>query len=337
MINVAIALMERGWVPDALVRWGIRRLCAQRLEECAGMPGIDVFVAAMDRAEIAPVPRKANEQHYEVPPEFFGLTLGPHRKYSCCYWPDGCQSLDQAEEHALQATCDRAELADGMDILELGCGWGSLSLWMAERYPGARITAVSNSAPQRGYIEAEARRRGLPNLTVLTHDMNAFRAPGRYHRIVSVEMFEHMRNYRELLGRIAEWLVDGGKLFLHVFCHRRFAYEFLPEGDDNWMGRYFFTGGIMPSEDLLPRFQERFALEEQWRWSGEHYRKTAEAWLDNQDRRRGEVLAVLEWAYGKDAPLWFERWRVFWMSCAELWGYAGGNEWLVAHYRFRKR
>ncbi|MBM3737228.1 MAG: class I SAM-dependent methyltransferase [Acidobacteria bacterium] len=336
LLTAGIEAMELGWLPDPAIRWGIRRLCAQRLRES----GHDTagFASRMRQGDVAPVPHKANEQHYELPPEFFGYVLGRHRKYSCCLWEPGCATLDGAEEAALRATCDRADLGNGMDILELGCGWGSLSLWMAEHYPGSRITAVSNSAPQRLYIESEARRRGLPNLHVITADMNRFEPPGQYHRVVSVEMFEHMRNYKELLRRIHHWTHPGARLFLHVFCHARIAYEFLPEGEDNWMGKYFFTGGIMPSEDLLPQFQDHFALRQQWRWSGIHYQKTAEAWLANQDRNRDRILPVLERTYGADqAARWFQRWRVFWMSCAELWGYAGGEEWLVAHYLFDRR
>jgi cyclopropane-fatty-acyl-phospholipid synthase len=337
-LGFGIKLMERGMVPDALVRLGIRRLCADRLKEEAARGDVAEFAAAMARAEVAPVPEKANQQHYEVPAEFFGYVLGRHRKYSSCYWPEGCQTLEEAERRSLELTCEHAGLADGQEVLELGCGWGSLSLWIAENYPASRITALSNSAPQRRHIEREAERRGLDNLCVITDDMNRFAAPGLYDRVVSVEMFEHMRNYAELLRRIRSWLEPDGRLFIHIFCHRRFAYPFETEGEDNWMGRYFFTGGIMPSENLLWHFQDDFRLTGQWRWDGTHYQKTSEAWLENLDRHRGEIWPILTATYGKgEEQRWFQRWRVFFLSCAELFGYRHGSEWQVSHYLMEPR
>jgi cyclopropane-fatty-acyl-phospholipid synthase len=237
----------------------------------------------------------------------------------------------------LELFCRRAGVEDGMDILELGCGWGSLTLWMAERYPKACITAVSNSRPQREFILGRCRERSLGNVTIITADMNHFTTDLRFDRILSVEMFEHMRNYELLQRRIASWMKPEAKLFVHIFCHREYAYAFEAEGPDNWMGRYFFTGGIMPSYDLLLCFQDALVIEDRWRLSGKHYQRTAEHWLCNMDRRRSEIMPVLEAAYGKkDAALWFQRWRIFFMACAELWGFRGGEEWLVAHYLFRK-
>ena len=337
-LGFGIRMVERGAMPDAAIRWGIRRLCAERLEEEAARTDVAAFAAEMARAEVAPVPEKANEQHYELPPEFFGLVLGRHRKYSSCFWPEGCTSLDEAEANALRITCERAELADGQDILELGCGWGSLTLWMAAQYPSSRVTAVSNSAPQRRYIEAEAARRGLRNVCVITADMNGFQAPGQYDRVVSVEMFEHMRNYAELLGRIRTWLRPDGKLFIHIFTHQRYAYRYETAGEHNWMGRYFFTGGIMPSENLLWHFPEHFQLSGQWRWDGTHYQKTAEAWLENLDVHRAEIRPILTMAYGVgEERRWYQRWRVFFLSCAELFGYRRGGEWGVSHYLLEPR
>jgi cyclopropane-fatty-acyl-phospholipid synthase len=334
---------EQGRVPDAVIRAGIRRLCRQRLKDIgasdieASALQMEAFIAAMNAGPVAPVPELANEQHYEVPPEFFDAVLGAHRKYSCCYWDNSVEDLDQAEAAALRISCERAGIQDGMAVLDLGCGWGSLSLWIARNYPGCAITAVSNSAPQRRFIEAEAARDGLDNLTVITADMNEFEAPARYDRIVSVEMFEHMRNYRELFGRVHDWLKPGGRFFMHIFCHRSTPYEFVDEGDADWMSRHFFSGGIMPSDDLPLRFQERLHLVERQRWNGVHYERTANAWLENMDARRAEILPILERTYGREqAAKWFQRWRIFFMACAELFGLHDGREWYVAHYVFQR-
>jgi len=342
-LATAIDWTERGYVPDVLIRAGIRRLHAKRLrmEEAGDGEGeaarLERFIAGMRRGPVAPVPEKAKEQHYELPPEFFVQVLGKRLKYSCCYWPEGFTRLDAAEEAALEATCSRAGIENGMEVLELGCGWGSASLWIAERYPECRVTAVSNSVPQRLFIEGRAKGSGLNNIRAITADMNEFAIDQRFDRVVSVEMFEHMRNYEALMRRIAGWLKPGGKLLVHVFCHRRYAYAFETEGADNWMGRHFFTGGIMPSEELLLHFQEDVELEERWRWNGIHYQKTSEAWLSNLDARREGVLAVLRETYGEDGyRRWFMRWRLFFLAVAELFGYQGGEEWGVSQYVFRK-
>jgi cyclopropane-fatty-acyl-phospholipid synthase len=332
--SFAIGLAERGLIPDQALRWGIGRLCAERLAgERARGESSARFAERMRRGPVAPVPEKANEQHYEAPPEFFRLALGPRLKYSCCWWGDGAADLAQAEQDALRITAERAELADGQRILELGCGWGSLSLWMAERFPNARIVSVSNSAPQRRFIEERAVARSLSNLRVVTADMNSFETQERFDRVVSVEMFEHMRNYEDLLARVARWLEPHGKLFVHIFCHRRYAYEFTTEGAAEWMGRHFFTGGIMPSLDIFEHFGRDLRVARQWTWDGSHYARTAEAWLANADANRAAILAEFAAAYGEDeARRMFERWRIFFLACAGLWGYAGGAEWLVGHY-----
>jgi cyclopropane-fatty-acyl-phospholipid synthase len=337
-------LAERGWFPDPLVRRGIRSMCASRLRderrkrsgnEAAHAAGL---LAQMRSGPLAIGTDDANEQHYEVPAEFFALMLGPHRKYSACYWPSADSILAEAEEAALRLTCERAELVDGMRILELGCGWGSLSLWMAEHYPSAAITAVSNSHSQRAYIEEQCARRGFDNLTVVTCDLNAFRPEETFDRVVSVEMFEHMRNYQELMSRISRWLVPDGKLFVHIFCHRAYAYFYEPSGPSDWMAREFFTGGTMPSDDLLLEFQDDMQLEERWRINGNHYRRTLEAWLENLDKQRSEALKILSRVYGAtDSALRLQRWRMFLLACSELFSYGGGDEWYVAHYRFRRR
>lgn len=340
-----VQLAERGLAPDALLRLGIRRLCAQRLrEERAGgaEASWERFRGLLEELSHSPLAihtDAANAQHYELPPQFFELCLGKRLKYSSCYYPLGSESLEQAEEAMLSLYGRRAQLADGQDILELGCGWGSLTLWMAERYPNARITAVSNSRPQREHILARCRERGLGNVQVITCDVNRLAlAPAAFDRVVSVEMFEHVRNYQRLLEHIAGWLRQDGKLFVHIFCHRELMYPFESAGGDNWMGRHFFTGGLMPAADTFLHFQQHMLVEQQWRLPGTHYQRTANAWLARQDAQREQVLRVLAEAYGKQAaPLWHQRWRMFWMACAELFGYDHGNQWMVGHYLFARR
>ena len=338
--RIGIAAAERGVIPDTVVRMAIRRLCVQRLKDCrsrfdpaAGHP----FLPALFSGPIALVPERANQQHYELPPEFFGLVLGPHRKYSCCQFSSGDELLADAEAAALRSTCGHAQLFDGQSVLELGCGWGSLSLWMAEKYPRSAITAISNSAAQRVWIQGEAERRGLANLRVLTADINEF-SPGslQFDRVVSVEMFEHIRNYDLLLTRIREWLKPEGRLFVHHFCHRQFLYPFEELGTTDWMASNFFSGGLMPSRDLLHNFPNRFTLEAQWVWNGDHYRRTVDAWLNNLDARREEVRSVLRSQYGADdADRWLQRWRMFFLAVSELFGFRGGNEWFVTHCRLK--
>lgn len=340
----AIDWAERGFLPDPAIRQGIRRLLAQRLDELqAGAPEAaarqaEQFMREMRDAPIAPVPELANAQHYEVPAAFFAEVLGPQRKYSCSYWPAGVTSLEAAETAALAVTCEHAGLADGMEILELGCGWGSLTLWMAAHYPASRITAVSNSRSQRAYIEAEAAARGFGNVAVITADANAFDTDRRFDRIVSVEMFEHMRNWPRLFGRVAGWLHSDGRFFMHVFCHRSVPYAFVDAGPGDWMSRYFFSGGMMPSDELPARFQDDLRLLHRWRWDGRHYQQTANAWLERMDSRRASVWPILVATYGEEnAATWWMRWRIFFMACAELFGYHGGREWWVSHYLFDRR
>ncbi len=339
-----IDLAERGLIPDSLLRLGIRRLCRQRLRD----EHADDSVAAWQRfrrmrdelrqSPLAIETEAANRQHYEVPARFFELCLGRRLKYSSAYYADATTTLDEAEVAMLKLYGERAMLADGQRILELGCGWGSLTLWMAEQYPNARITGVSNSNSQREHILSQARQRGLANVEIQTCDVNTLDLSQRFDRIVSIEMFEHMRNYAGLLAKVARWLKDDGRLFVHIFCHRELMYPFETDGDDNWMGRHFFTGGLMPAADTLLHFQDDLLLEDQWRESGRHYERTANHWLANQDAHAAEVLAVLSATYGAgEARRWAQRWRMFWMACAELFGYRGGNEWMVAHYRFRRR
>lgn len=341
MPTYALRLAEAGRLPDWLLRIGIRHLLRARLEQ-AVPDGVDAqagavrrMLRAMDASAIAPAAATANRQHYEVPAAFFELVMGRHLKYSCCWYERGDEPLDTAEAAMLALSCQRAEIDDGMRILELGCGWGSLSLWMAQHYPASRITAVSNSRTQKAFIDERARARGLGNLRVITADMNGFDIDARFDRVVSVEMFERMRNWRALIAGVARWLDSGGKLFMHVFCHRTVPYLFEDEGEDDWMSRHFFTGGIMPSAALALHFQQQMHIERVDHVSGRHYQRTCEAWLANLDRRSGEALDVLASAADPAPPrVQLARWRLFFLAGSELFGYRGGNEWFVSHYRF---
>ena len=336
LITGAIRTVENLPVPDSVLRFGVQSLIRTRERSLKPDPQVDrAFADDMRRRAIALHTDAANEQHYEVPQEFFGLTLGPHRKYSCCYYATGNETLEEAEEAALTITADRAGLADGQRILELGCGWGSLTLFMAARYPNASITAVSHSASQRRYIEQTAQVRGLSNVRVITCDMNAFRPEGTFDRVVSVEMFEHMSNWDALLSKVRGALEPNGRLFIHVFSHRATPYRFDHTDPSDWIGRYFFTGGIMPSDGLIQQFSDLVEVEEEWRWSGIHYARTATQWIENLDRNQAEIDPILQRVYGSKAALWKRRWRLFFLATEGLFGHANGEEWGVKHYRLR--
>ena len=343
MISKLIELAEKGIIPDYFIRQGIVRNCENRLnnENVSNIEKVSFkkqsWIQQMKESPIALVPEKANEQHYEVPPAFFENVLGKHLKYSSGYWPDGVNSLDESEESMLELSFERAQLTDGDSILELGCGWGSLTCFMASKLPNSKITAVSNSKDQKEHILNRCKNQGLDNIEVITADMNDFETKDKYDRVVSIEMFEHMRNYKKLLSKISSWLNDDGKLFIHIFTHQSVVYPFENQGEADWMAREFFSGGMMPSHDLLLHFQDDLIIDDVWSMSGTHYEKTSLAWVNKMDANKDSIMKIFLKTYGDDAKLWFQRWRIFFMSCEKLFGYNNGSEWGVSHYRFNKR
>jgi cyclopropane-fatty-acyl-phospholipid synthase len=336
-VSRIIGTAERVPLPDLIIRAAVQRLCSRTATRLASGSAVSdaIFADAMAARAIAEYTDETNAQHYEVPAAFFGRVLGPNWKYSSCFYKEPKSTLQEAEEEALRQTVAHADLADGQSILELGCGWGSLSLWMARQFPHSEVTAVSNSNTQREYIEREAAARGLKNLRVVTADMNAFDPARQFDRIVSVEMFEHIMNWRELMTRVRSWLAPDGRFFMHIFTHRSGAYLFDRADGEGWIAQHFFTGGVMPSHHLIRQYQDLFEIEKEWRWSGTHYQRTALDWLGNFDRNRDEIEAVLRNVYGNDTNLWMRRWRRFFLATAGLFGYADGSEWGVSHYRMR--
>jgi cyclopropane-fatty-acyl-phospholipid synthase len=333
-----INIVDKGIIPDSLIRIKIRSLLKQRLKEENKNFDINKLVDELKNSPIAISTESANEQHYELPAPFFQKVLGRYLKYSCGYWDKNIKTLNESEKAMLEKTIERAELRDGQDILELGCGWGSLSLYMASKFSNSQITVVSNSHSQREFICNEAMKRGLNNLSVITADMNDFTTNEKFDRVVSVEMFEHMRNYEELLRRINGFLKPTGKLFVHIFSHTKLAYKFEIKDASDWMSKYFFTGGIMPSENLFDHFQEHLNIEKRWHMNGQHYQNTAEAWLNNMDLQKDDILEIFKNTYGQnESRRWWVYWRIFFMACAELWGFNRGTEWSISHYLFSKR
>jgi cyclopropane-fatty-acyl-phospholipid synthase len=337
------SLLEKNLIPDSLIRFQIRNLLKQRLrEEKKANPELQQahlmqLIEELKDSPIAVETDAANEQHYEVPTEFYKLCLGKHLKYSSGYWKEGVTDIDTSEKDMLELTCERAELQNGQSVLELGCGWGSLSLYMAQKFPESQFTVISNSKTQKLYIDNQANLRGLRNLTVLTININSFQLAQQFDRVVSVEMFEHMRNYQKLMKLVASHLKPNGKLFVHIFTHQSFTYKFEVKNESDWMSKYFFTGGIMPSDDLLFYFNDDLHVEKHWHVSGLHYSKTSEAWLSKMDKHKQQILPLFEKTYGANQALkWWVYWRIFFMACAELWAFNNGEEWIVSHYLFTK-
>lgn len=337
MRSTSIEWAESGWIADVFVRQGIRRLLGSRISsEARELADQEQLAETLRNGPMLVGAEEANEQHYEVPPEFFETVLGPRLKYSCGLWSDPAATLAESETEMLRLTTTRAGLEDGMNVLDLGCGWGSLSLWIAEAFPNCRVTAVSNSKPQKAFIDQRCRERGYRNVQVITANVAEFDTSDRFDRVISVEMFEHVRNHQELLRRVASWLQQDGRLFVHIFCHRQFAYLFETEGPNNWMGRNFFTGGMMPSFDWLTRFSDHLSVDTQWQVNGEHYARTCEAWLQRLDQNRAELERLFRADLTRsEAARQLQRWRIFFMACAELFRYRKGEEWFVGHYRFK--
>lgn len=342
--NSITAWIERDYAPNWLLELLIKSLCFQRIlsERSSSAEAEDKkikeLIQKLNESPLADVPQKANEQHYEVPSDFYLEVLGKNLKYSSCYFESPNYSLDQAEDKMLALTVERAQIKNGESIFEMGCGWGSLTLWMAKQFPDSQITALSNSNSQREFILQRAKERGLNNVKVITCDINNFQQSEQYDRIVSVEMFEHLRNYAELFKRIHAWLKPNGTLFVHIFCHCKYAYLYEAKGVGDWMSRYFFSGGTMPSENLFSNFNQHLCIDQKWRVGGEHYELTARAWARNLEKKRNQLIPVLEQIYGKGEGLrWYVRWKLFFLACAVLFGYRKGKEWLVCHYLFKRR
>ena len=335
-VSAIMGTAERVPLPDVIIRAAIHHLCSRTATQLAtGNAESDAWLADEMAARAIEYADALDIQHYEVPAAFFARVLGPNRKYSCCFYKEAASTLQEAEEEALRQTVEHADLADGQSILELGCGWGSLSLWTARQFPHSQVTAVSNSSAQREYIEGEAAKRGLANLRIITSDLNLFAPEARYDRILAIEIFEHMMNWRELMMRLRVWLKPGGSFFLHIFTHRAGAHLFDRADGEDWVAQHLFTGGVMPSHHLIRQYADLFAVEKEWRWSGMHYQRTAQDWLANFDRHRDEIERVLCKVYGGETALWMRRWRWFLLATAGLFGYAGGSEWGISHYRLQ--
>jgi len=294
-----------------------------------------------ENEKIAEATEEAKEQHYEVPTDFFLLSLGPWLKYSSCYWPKGCSTLRGAEEAMLEKICERAQIQDGMEILDLGCGWGSCGLYLLKKYPNVKVTFFSNSTTQQAYIREQAKKgNNLDRIKSIAGDVNVTELNAEFDRIVTNEMFEHMKNYEKLFEKVSKWLKpETGLLFIHVFCHRFFPYQFKVKDSNNadWMGRNYFTGGSMPSFDTFLYFQKHLAIQNTWMINGVHYSKTLEAWLDLLKEKESIISEIFAKEYGADKVTeHLNGWKLFYIMSSEAFKYNEGNDWCVAHYTFKR-
>ncbi len=334
MTRFLLSLAESGFIPDVLIKIAARYISNKRLNEQSVDDNKDKIITVLSRGAVAEKTYDANEQHYEVPPEFFKYVLGTNLKYSCSLFDD-VDSLDDAEESMLKLYMDRADIKDGHEVLDLGCGWGSFSLYVAERYPNINITSVSNSSDQIAYIKNEAHKKDLLNIKAFRMDVNNLELNKQFDRIVSIEMFEHLRNYKLILNSLHHALKLDGKLFIHIFCHKKLTYLYDMKNNLDWMTKYFFQGGIMPSKDIFQYFEGELEIINQWEINGNHYSKTCKAWLNNHYKNKKKILNIFEKHY--DEPkIWFNRWRIFFLSCEAFFALNNGREYFVSHYLFKK-
>ena len=333
-------LLARGLIPDWILRRGVRSQGKERLNmmnKVDSTKEYSKFINEASTGNIAVNTDDANNQHYEVDSEFFKYCLGKNLKYSCCFWDENTLDLDAAEDNMLEIYSQRAQITDGMSILDIGCGWGSLSLFLAQKYPKSEITGVSNSSSQKIFIDSVASERNISNLNIITRDINDFRAEEKYDRILSIEMFEHTKNTKKLMNLINDWLNPNGLFFMHVFAHKENPYYFDRDQKNAWMAKYFFTGGMMPNHNLFKDLKSNLEYQKSWILSGEHYERTSNAWLDKMDQNKSKILSLFERSNGSSvAKRKFHFWRLFYIACAEIFGYDNGNEWVVSHHLFKK-
>ncbi|KAJ3691988.1 hypothetical protein LUZ60_012338 [Juncus effusus] len=343
-VKTGLAALERNLLPDAVVRRLTRLLLAARLRE-GYLPSAHLqlesllhFIRSLKEMPIAVETDTAKTQHYELPTSFFELVLGKNLKYSCCYFKEKSSDLEESEIEMLDLYCERCQIKDGNRVLDLGCGWGSLSLYVAKKYKNCNVTGICNSVTQKTHIDQQCRQNNLTNVEIIVADISKFQMERTFDRILSIEMFEHMKNYKELMKKISGWMEPDGLLFIHHFCHKTFAYHFEDKNEDDWITRYFFTGGTMPSSNLLLYFQEDVSVVNHWLVNGTHYSKTSEEWLKRMDKNISKIKPIFETTYGKDSAIkWIAYWRTFFISVAELFGYNNGDEWMVALYLFKKK
>ena len=329
-----LSLAESGFIPDELIKIAARRISTRRLNESNNHDNKDAIINALSKGVVAEKTHDANEQHYEVPPEFFKQVLGENLKYSCSLFENE-NSLDDAEKSMLDLYIERAEIKNGQEVLDLGCGWGSFSLYVAKKFPNVNITSISNSSDQISYIKNEAQKRGLLNIEAIRMDVNNLKLDNQFDRIISIEMFEHLRNYKLILNSLNELLKPDGRLFIHIFCHKKLTYFYELKNNLDWMTKYFFQGGIMPSMDLFKYFEDELIIINQWDINGNNYSKTCKAWLDNHYKNKRKILDIFKKHYDKP-KIWYNRWRIFFLSCQAFFALNKGNEYFVSQFLLRK-